>query len=566
MEPLPHVSTSQDQGTPVTCDKVRPLSILPMFRRLFETLMLPVFTDSSLCYCKLHPSQAGFRAGYSTLTQAVICHHAIESKRVQFVIFLDFQAAYDVILSHEVMDALRSKSMPARLRSLVLSSMFTNASYNVVVNSHLSDSISRNRGLPQGSPLSPVIFNLFIDSLVVELNRLNHSDIPLCLFYADDGALLAPDLATAKLLLRIAERWAKEHNMIYNVSKCGVISVQGLPVELTLAGELIPVLNAYQYLGFPMTAKGIDFLYHIATVNESAKRFLNFLQIDGQEWAPGIRWAIYRTFVRPQMEYGAPLVKAFVDKHSDLSLLNELQITQNRALAWILCATDVTKHNTHQGILGVLHVNDRFTHLRCRFQLHLDQSFHHNPLRQILRNPLMTIGKLIGQLHRDTLYDGFKRSSEYMEVKQHYKDLDSELLYQYLLSLRTSHLHNLKLGRSLLQCISARSRTERLTDKVLYAPPTFQREFVAWRRGTLFWNQRCICGNLRWNRGHVEHMPYVGLPRKLRRAFDDEKLLRPDHFNVIDFLLNEGKWELAHNILALWKEKLRSAVWYPSFI
>ena len=274
----------------------------------------------------------------------------------------------------------------------------------------------------------------------------------------------------------------------------------------------------------------------------------------------------YLSYLRPTTNgIWCPLVKAFVDKQSDLSLLNELQITQNRALAWILCATDVTKHNTHQSILGVLHVNDRFTHLRCRFQLHLDQSFHHNPLRQILRNPLMTIGKLIGQLHRDTLYDDFKRSPEYTEVKQHYKDLDSELLSQYLLS-RTSHLHNLKLGRSLLQCISARSRTERLTDKVLYAPPTFQQEFVAWRRGTLFWNQRCICGNLRWNRGHVEHMPYVGLPRKLRRAFDDEKLLRPDHFNVIDFLLNERKSELAHNILALWKEKLRAVVWYPSFI
>ena len=62
------------QTPPITCDSVRPLSILPMFRRLFESLILPAFTDPERDYCTLHPSQAGFRRGYSTLTQAAICH------------------------------------------------------------------------------------------------------------------------------------------------------------------------------------------------------------------------------------------------------------------------------------------------------------------------------------------------------------------------------------------------------------------------------------------------------------------------------------------------------------
>ena len=67
----------KDKQGPVTCDTVRPLSILPMFRRTFESLLLPAFT-SGLDYCKLHPSQAGFRRGYSAMTQALICHHAID--------------------------------------------------------------------------------------------------------------------------------------------------------------------------------------------------------------------------------------------------------------------------------------------------------------------------------------------------------------------------------------------------------------------------------------------------------------------------------------------------------
>jgi hypothetical protein len=127
-------------------------------------------------------------------------------------------------------------------------------SYNVV---DLSDSISRNRGLPQGSPPSPAIFNLFLDSLVVELNRLNRSEIPLCLLYANDGALLAPDFATAKILLRIAERWATEHGMIYNVAKCGVLCIDSLLVQLILNGLPIPIVDLYKYLGLPVAAKEI---------------------------------------------------------------------------------------------------------------------------------------------------------------------------------------------------------------------------------------------------------------------------------------------------------------------
>src|SRR4030095_1003450 len=78
----------------VTCDSVRPLSILPMFRRIFEGLILPFFVEKH-SYTKLTPCQAGFRKGYSTLTHATICHHALSTKSVPYAIFLDFKAAYD---------------------------------------------------------------------------------------------------------------------------------------------------------------------------------------------------------------------------------------------------------------------------------------------------------------------------------------------------------------------------------------------------------------------------------------------------------------------------------------
>ena len=135
---------------PITCDSVRPLSILPMFRRIFEGLILPAFTDSTKEYTKLHPAQAGFRKGYSTLTHAAICHHALSIKSTRYAIFLDFKAAYDVTSSEHVMKSLRNRKMPLRLQYLVQSLMFQDGSFRLVVNGDMSCPVERNCGLPQG--------------------------------------------------------------------------------------------------------------------------------------------------------------------------------------------------------------------------------------------------------------------------------------------------------------------------------------------------------------------------------------------------------------------------------
>ena len=80
----------------ITYNSVRPLGVLPIFRRIFKSLLLPIFIDLELPYTRLHSAQVDFCKGYSTLTQAAIYYHALSTKAVLYTIFLDFKAAYDV--------------------------------------------------------------------------------------------------------------------------------------------------------------------------------------------------------------------------------------------------------------------------------------------------------------------------------------------------------------------------------------------------------------------------------------------------------------------------------------
>jgi hypothetical protein len=98
------------------------------------------------------------------------------------------------------------------------------------------------------------------------------------LFFADDGVLLCEGLGAAKRLLGVAERWAYANWMTFNVSKCGAIVKTAESPILRLAGEVIPVVGEYTYLGFKVNAQGINFGAQVSRQVKSANAFLNFIK------------------------------------------------------------------------------------------------------------------------------------------------------------------------------------------------------------------------------------------------------------------------------------------------
>ena len=537
---------------PITCNSVRPLSILPMFRRIFEGLILPIFIDSTKPFTHLHPAQAGFRKGYSTLSQAAICHHALSTKSIQYAIFLDFQAAYDVTSANHIMSSLQNRNMPAPLQHLIHSLMFQDASFQLIVNSKLSSSIQRNRGLPQGSPLSPVIFDMFIDSLIHELNYDHNDILPQCLFFADDGLLLCKTLSIAKKQLVVAERWAKENGMTYNVPKCGVICIDSPPMVgenlLYLSGKELCIVQSYKYLGFHVTAEGIDFVNHIRLQTESATSFLKYVYVQCSEWSPYTRYVIYNTFLRPKLEYGAPLSYAFKQYSTSKELLDPIQKLQNEAIAWVF-NSNVNKMKVLEGILGTLTVEQRFYHLRCSFQLHLNQSARSNPIRLLIQMSYRS--QYLFTLRNDELYDQFSNTPDLPTAHQQLKIRMSE----FLLSRRSGIISKSK--SVLVNYIPITSRMAGLVDKVLIAPIQFQRLFLSWRRGALFLNRVCICGE-RWHRRHISCLPKAQLTFKHHIEYLKCQAEQSKNFCELDYLLNVEEWKVAFELITLWRSVLDS--------
>lgn len=192
--------------------------------------------------------------------------------------------------------------------------MFRRVRSRLLINGEVSVYFNRTCGVLQGSPFSPFRFNMFVDSLLYLLNESMVQDpvdptssLPTSLFYADDGTILPRSDVDVQPLLVLVKRWSMENGIDLNVSKCGFVRRVELNPPPSLGDEEVPFCETYTYLGSSVTYKGINFVEHVRKRLASAVAWTTFLRIHSETRGVAHRLRIYRRYLAPMFEYGAPL-------------------------------------------------------------------------------------------------------------------------------------------------------------------------------------------------------------------------------------------------------------------
>ena len=198
---------------------------------------------------------------------------------------MDFASAFDRVQWQHPHKELQRQGMHPLVLQLIYQLMYRDMTFSVVVNRCASPIQSRYTGLPQGSPLSPTLFNRFINSLLQTLNWQNPRSFPSALFFADDGVLVAPTVGKAQSLINQASNWADQHGMTFNIPKCGYLithSASKIPSivrpPLFLDSQPIPVVESYKYLGVMFSTLGIDFLAQGTMLAQRVERQLGAMR------------------------------------------------------------------------------------------------------------------------------------------------------------------------------------------------------------------------------------------------------------------------------------------------
>jgi len=142
--------------------------------------------------------------------------------QVASVLSLDMTGAFDRVNHLRLLDNLRKKGVPLWFVRMV-GSFLTDRTTTLLVENEETEPRRLNAGVPQGSPLSAMLF-LFYNALLLE--ALNQPELPLSpLGFADDINLLTYREATVVNCtnLEIAHEqcldWARTHGMQFALNK-----------------------------------------------------------------------------------------------------------------------------------------------------------------------------------------------------------------------------------------------------------------------------------------------------------------------------------------------------------
>lgn len=213
-------------------DNWRPITISSLLLRTFSRLY-----NTRLNVIKLNAQQRGFTNMDGCFANTLILQTAIKTSRKKgiplHVISLDLKKAFDSVSHNSIRRALSRLNFYDRTINVILSG-YEGASTSINCQSHNICSVEVNRGVKQGDPLSPFLFNAIIDELVVALNstfqgyRMHDQNIT-CMAYADDLIVIGSSLYDTRKSLQMCEQFFAERGLDLNPRKCSTLSMMTVP-------------------------------------------------------------------------------------------------------------------------------------------------------------------------------------------------------------------------------------------------------------------------------------------------------------------------------------------------
>jgi len=305
--------------------------------------------------------QNGFRKARSTVDHLVSLTNIIDTRKKArlstFCAFIDFKKAYDFVSRNILWQQLMSIGVNGRIFKAV-TSLYSSVSACVRVNGHLTDWFEVGAGLRQGCPLSPLLFNLFINDLALKLKAVGKgitigNENVCTLLYADDIVLVAETEEDLQSMLNILNEWCGEKKMVVNCAKSQIVhfrtpSTHRTGFIFTCGNSQLNIVDGYTYLGLYLS-EFLDYNITAKRISQSASRALGLLiakvKCNG-DLPYDVFSKLFDTMVWPVIAYGAAV---WGDK--SFACINAVQ---NRAMRFYMGLGKYTPNAAVQGDMGWL--------------------------------------------------------------------------------------------------------------------------------------------------------------------------------------------------------------------
>ena len=293
----------------------RPVSILPVVSKIFERIMqkqMKSFVDECLS-----PYLCGYRKGYSAQYALIAMiekwKKALDNKGISGAILMDLSKAFDTI-NHELLVAkLGAYGFDDNALSVILNYL-SDRWQRTKINTTFSTWAELLKGVPQGSVLGPLLFNIYINDLFYHISNTHACN------FADDTTLNAFSKSLEELLHNLeydtlsAIIWFENNFMKLNEDKCHFLISGSMNEHLfaKVGDELIWESTEEKLLGVTID-KNLNFNSHLSTLCKKVGQKVSALARVAKILPFDKRRLLFKSFIESQFSH-CPLVWMFCSR------------------------------------------------------------------------------------------------------------------------------------------------------------------------------------------------------------------------------------------------------------
>ena len=221
-------------------------------------------------------------------------------------IFLDLSKAFDRVWHKGLIYKLQCNGISGSLLML-LEDFLHNRKQRVILNGQASEWQMVSSGVPQGSVLGPLLFLIYINDIVDNIN----CDVRL---FADDKSLFSIVNDATQTALKISEdldkikKWALQWKMEFNADKTEEVifsakKQQPFHPSIEPGNQIITRKNEHKHLGVILDSK-LNFQSQVREAVIKARRGISLIKYLSKYFSRDVLDEVYKLYVRPHLDYG----------------------------------------------------------------------------------------------------------------------------------------------------------------------------------------------------------------------------------------------------------------------
>lgn len=248
-------------GTIILLPKCRDAEIIQQYRPIcLLNVSFKIFTKvltnriSTVASKTVGPTQSAFIPGRNIMEGVVVLHetiHELHRNKQSGVIFkIDFEKAYDKVKWSFIQQTLRMKGFSNTWCEWI-DFIMTGGHVGIKVNDQIGPYFQTHKGLRQGDPLSPILFNVVVDMLAILINRAKaDGQVDGLVPHLVDGGLSILQYADDTLLFfdNDVEKAANLKSLLVAFEQVSGLKINYHKSELFCFGKAIKEEHQYQQI------------------------------------------------------------------------------------------------------------------------------------------------------------------------------------------------------------------------------------------------------------------------------------------------------------------------------